>query len=293
MISINKLGQIATSPDWMQRLSVHLEEITPEIASKMLERNKANYRNLIQGNKNKITQDMLNGRWSFTNATIALDENEDIVDGQHRLFGIVESGTSQIFLVVRGMPVGSKDNPAIDTGAKRSVATHLHKLGTNNANVAAAAARLLLRIKAGVTAAKTGSFQSSDSEVAAVVMSNPSIVEAAAVGLTTKRLITPSVLATWFWLVSHDDKALAEKCVRILEGNEEALSSHPFMRCKDTILELRGDKKRGQVTPDFQLRLLLSAWDKVRKGETCKLLRPFTTVRISDAADQALQRIGV
>ena len=46
---------------------------------------------------------MRNGLWELNGAAIVIDEFGNLIDGQHRLSAVVESGTTQQFVVVRNV----------------------------------------------------------------------------------------------------------------------------------------------------------------------------------------------
>lgn len=285
---------LANGTPWFEQIRVSLELVSPEEAKRYLESNKENYRTLRPGHVKRLAQDMVDGYWQFTNATIGIDVNGILTDGQHRLAAVVESGVDCWMLVVRGMPDGSADNPATDTGAKRSVSTHLSKHGVANPHIVAAAARLLFRLRGGGSANQNAKANASDTKVARIVAANPSIEEAASYTIGCKSIGMPSVFAAWFWLARHENESLAIECTQILEGDKEAMTTHPFAKLRDSLIQMRTERKKyGNINGDLQMRLSMAAWKRAMLGESVKLLRPVKALKISDAADEALQRMAV
>jgi hypothetical protein len=94
------------------------ERISPTKAQMYLNRNTGN-RKLRDGLVEKYAADMRSGKWTACLAPVAFYVNGDIADGQHRLWAIIESGTTQEFLVVRGFPREAGLN--VDTGKIRTV----------------------------------------------------------------------------------------------------------------------------------------------------------------------------
>jgi len=278
--------------NWKDKIDVQLVLVSPDMAELFLRGNEGNYRAMRNPHKRKMVADMVSGDWSFTNATIAFDVDDRLVDGQHRLSAIVESGTSQWFLIVRGMPIGSQKNPAIDTGARRSVSTHLHNQGVANSNVVASAARMLWLLKDS-SATRSGSVRAaSDTKVARMITGNPSIVDAAVATSRCRKVAKPSVVTAWYWIVAKVNAELADECILILSGSQESSTTHPFAKCREVFLQSLADKKVGGMKPDVQFRYLMSAWEKALDGATTKLLRPVNAIRIPDAAEVELQRLA-
>lgn len=105
-----------------------LETITPRVATDWLNRNTGN-RKLRDGVVDKYASDMLRGNWTECIVPIAFYENGDVADGQHRLWAIIESGTTQRFFVLRGLTREAGLN--IDTGLGRSLVDNSRISGVN------------------------------------------------------------------------------------------------------------------------------------------------------------------
>lgn len=89
--------------------------ITPDMAMDFLRHNERN-RKLSPTHIGSMVMDMQNGTWDRSPSGIAFDENGDLVDGQHRLKSIVQSGIGHWMLVIRNAPRGSH----LDTGRHRT-----------------------------------------------------------------------------------------------------------------------------------------------------------------------------
>jgi hypothetical protein len=94
------------------------ELITPAMAAKYLNLN-VNNRKATNGTVSKYAQDMVTGKWTVCAMPICFYEDGSVADGQHRLMAVVESGKSQSFFVLRGLPKEAGLN--IDTGKGRTL----------------------------------------------------------------------------------------------------------------------------------------------------------------------------
>lgn len=74
-------------------------DVTPALAAKWLERNTRN-RPLRDAVVLKYASDMRDGKWKVTGDAIAFDKNGAVVNGQHRLWAVLESGKTICMLVV-------------------------------------------------------------------------------------------------------------------------------------------------------------------------------------------------
>ena len=97
--------------------STAIETITPRIASSYLELNHRN-RPLRKTHIRSLAFDMINGDWQVTHQGIAFDTNGTLIDGQHRLYAIIEAGVPIKMLVTRGCSASSFS--ILDRGANRS-----------------------------------------------------------------------------------------------------------------------------------------------------------------------------
>jgi hypothetical protein len=98
-------------------MDISIETITPKQAEKYLQFNTSN-RNLRNSLVSQYARDMENGVWKLTHQGVAFNCDGTLLDGQHRLSAIVESGVTVQMLVARG--VDSKHQLVMDDHAKRS-----------------------------------------------------------------------------------------------------------------------------------------------------------------------------
>jgi hypothetical protein len=77
-------------------------EITPRMAADWLKRNPHN-RPLQPRVINKYVRDMLDGNWVLDGQAITLASDGTIINGQHRLSAVVQSGVTISSLVVWGV----------------------------------------------------------------------------------------------------------------------------------------------------------------------------------------------
>lgn len=99
------------------------EYIDPHLAAEYLERNTLN-RAVRAAKVAEYAADMRLGRWHDTGQGIIFDETGTLIDGQHRLLAIIESGIGVHMDVIRG--VSRSAMAYIDVGAKRSTNDYLH-----------------------------------------------------------------------------------------------------------------------------------------------------------------------
>jgi hypothetical protein len=102
-------------------------EVTPEMATAWLASNNHHNRNRRKTTVAAYATDMRNGAWLLNHQGIAFDAGDTLLDGQHRLAAIVESGVPQVMIVSTGWPAqpansGTKTMDTVDRGLSRTVA---------------------------------------------------------------------------------------------------------------------------------------------------------------------------
>jgi hypothetical protein len=112
------------------------ENITPDIAAKYLETMDGN-RTVRQTRIDAYAAQMKSGLWRKTHQGIAFDADGHLIDGQHRMWSIIESGVTVAMMVSRG--VNPEDVVAVDSGLGRSYADVGLYAGWENADPVAAA----------------------------------------------------------------------------------------------------------------------------------------------------------
>ena len=99
-------------------------KVTPEMAKDLLEKNNKN-RQLSRRKVEMMVNDIKAGKFELTHQPIAISEDGKLVDGQHRLTAVYESGIPTDMFVAYNAPRSTK----IDIGKPRDVRTSLYMAG--------------------------------------------------------------------------------------------------------------------------------------------------------------------
>ena len=119
-----------------ESMTQHIVLLTPEIALTWLKRNDIN-RPFSRGNARLLADEMTAGRWKENGESIVFDTDGTLIDGQHRLQAVLNSGREYLVPVVTGIAAAVR--PTVDTGRKRTTANNLGMAGESNAATLAAA----------------------------------------------------------------------------------------------------------------------------------------------------------
>jgi hypothetical protein len=128
----------------MHNLTVSVETIEPQQANELLERNLCN-RAIIPATVEKYAAEMKSQKWDLNGESIVIDQNGNLLNGQHRLRAVVQTGIALVVVVVRGVkPEAFK---TLDTGRNRTGRDLLTIAGLRQdlaRTVAAAASKCIL-----------------------------------------------------------------------------------------------------------------------------------------------------
>lgn len=137
--------------------------ITPDIARQMLEKN-ANNRPLSKKTLERYTRLMKDGEWGITTDAIGFDVNGRLMNGQHRLNAVIESGTEQTFFVVDDLPCDSFGYT--DEGRNRTASDVLFiGRGAKQCSVLAAIIRSHISLGKGYRMRSSDAFRPSNEQI--------------------------------------------------------------------------------------------------------------------------------
>jgi hypothetical protein len=246
-------------------MNAKLERITPETAAVMLQLNKNN-RPVSTRQVKALASEIKEGRWQVNGDTIAFSADR-LIDGQHRLMAIIESGIPVTTFVVRG--VTSESFLTKDTGKKRRTSDALAISGViNSIAVAAAIKQVWMYSKTGILS--NSGLTPSTSVLAEFFEQNSSIVKSVnLVGKKTK-LVHNSLLTALHYLFAQKDQLEADQFVNDLIYGANLDPSDPvfMLRCR-----LVDNFSSTLKLPYYCIgALIIKAWNLRREGKTVKRL---------------------
>jgi hypothetical protein len=262
----------------MGGFTITYEEITPALAETYLGKNISN-RHVRKGHFQALASDMTAGRWQSSHMALAFDTDGNLIDGQHRLLAIIESGVNQWMLVVRDVPKSVQE--VIDAGAARSGADALKLSGRVDSNhpAVAAAARIAILWDEGhhrtVRAGINGSRKVTNSEITAWVDEQLALPPGAL-------NITGAVgqARTWHGVNDLMSLSVSSFCMLLLGTVDEAdaveffnnLDSMSFTGNDDPVKQLyhrlnQAKQRKEGLRISQILWYILTAWNAFREGQ--------------------------
>jgi hypothetical protein len=266
------------------------EFIGPDMAKELLKANDKNYRKMISSCADRYTDDMDKGRWTINTATIAISKSGILLDGQHRLSGIVKSGVGIWTYVLRNVPDELIDDPNQDKGKNRSVVTYMQREGIKNSSVAAGTVRCLYRLAINVPATRTGTTSLTDAATLDVVLKMPVLffdcINRLNANSTAKKAFAPSVFCAFFYLASCKSEEEANRFFSVFVRDSDEASSHPANVLREYV-----NSYRKTISNDDFLSMAFTAFDLSVKRETRKIIRSCHGYAMHKEYKEALGRI--
>jgi hypothetical protein len=261
----------ATVPGNPDSPRYELVDITPALAKEWLDRNSHN-RNIRERVVNGYAADMLAGNWVEDGQSIKFSADGVLLDGQHRLSAIVQSGMTVHMLVVTNLAASTQDT--MDTGAKRSLADVLKLHGEEHYVTLAAA---LLRVHVWKQGARKNIKQSGNArpthrQLLSVLDGHPELRRSVQIGSRVRDSVRISggTVALCHWLFNRIDQGdCAFFFARIADG-AGLVPGDPVYALRRAIDNLA--KASGRPDEAFVTALVIKAWNFYRAGQDIQLL---------------------
>lgn len=264
MSSVENILPFNTKP------TVELVMVTPAMATQWLEKNTAN-RNIRQATVNKYARDMANGNWRLTAEPVKFAVGDRLLDGQHRLWGVVEADTIVPLFVARGLP---DDTQAyMDSGIGRTAGDHLGMRGEANAPMLAATARIGCIVDRDLLFRNRQLWAISKSDIYQWVDDNPGArrsVAFVASGEPKKVPLPPSIKAYAHFRFSQADTDAADQFFTSLGSLINIQERSAVHALSSRLRQL--EKQRVRVELPDALSVTFRAWNAHRQGRSMAVI---------------------
>lgn len=216
--------------------------LTPELATQLLERNSLN-RPLSDQHVSRIARQIKSGKWKFNGDTIKIADTNDVLDGQHRLWAVIEAKMPVETILVRG--IAREAFATIDT--LRRARSGSDVLTLNGAHqyraIIASAIPWLIRWQRNVlTDYRNPLNRIENSDIEMIYQSHGGIVLAAERASKLKAIVSPSILSFFYYVLVNRNSDIAERMMRTLEYPSAVGMSDPFFCLRSQLLNVRGKR---------------------------------------------------
>jgi len=243
--------------------------IDPDQALKWLETVNTNNRKVSDVHVRRFSRDMTEGKWRLKHEAIAFDSDGTLIDGQHRLWAIVESGVSVETFVWHNVDPASMI--VIGGGKTRSMADILNIAGENGdvGHHRLAALRAMLGGFGNpplLSSSETSeALRRHHDAIEFALAQLPTVVSARGVNTATTR----AVVARSYYSVDHT--TLKDFCRKLTTGIVTSADEGMVVLLRQHLQENRGSSYSQRMQRYGKVQRALSAW---LKGENPTRLYP-------------------
>jgi len=231
-----------------RKRAIETVTLTPEMATALLEHNTLN-RPLSDGHVRRIAGQIAADKWKFNGDTIKVSDDGAVLDGQHRLWAVIEAKKPVETIIVRGI---ARDAFAtIDTVRRaRSGGDVIALCGTvKNRNHVAMALSWLLRWQRGALDTYTlPQNKIENSDIEAAFAGHPAIVRAVDRMTGLRTLINVATGSFLYYVFTNRNAAIAERFVETLENPAGVGINDPFYRFRVYLAENRRQRREPLMT---------------------------------------------
>lgn len=247
---------------------VVVEKITPEFAEELLSRNTHN-RHIRDRHVDALSRDMQNGLWKMTGESIKIAKDGTILDGQHRLLAVVDSGVTIESAVTYNLEID--DQVVMDSGRTRTFGDHLKINGELYSHEKAALVRkIILWEQSGL---RSGVLEATRQELLDVFLTERDEIEEAcivAVRMSKAVNVPRSILSLAAYLLYKVDAEDAEFFFARCADGQDLSEGNPIYALRRALQNR--EYINSTIAAYTIMGLILKAWNAWRDGREVKVL---------------------
>lgn len=242
----------------------------PELAAQLLEHNKLN-RPISSPHVERLVRQIEGNKWRYNGDTIKIADTGDVLDGQHRLWAVIEAQKAIETIVVYG--IDKEAFATIDTIRKpRSGADilYLHGLKRNRKAVSMALAWLLRFQGETVQDYRAPQNRIENADIEEAFEAHPEMVRAVERAAKVRSIVNPAIMGFIYYITANRNPDLAERLMTTLENPAGVGVSDPFYKLRAYLLTAAG---RGQhMDPVITIAVCIKAINAAFKDEKVNVL---------------------
>lgn len=272
-----------------ETIATTVEHVTPEMATEWLAMNTDN-RPVKQQVVDRYVRIIKAGLWSLNGESIKFGPGGRLLDGQHRLWAVVEAGMPITTLVMRNVP--EEAFSTIDTGVKRTVGDTLFLHGEKNSNNLGAALGAAWKLDnlSSAELVRWGGTTPSTAELEIYLQDNPGIrdsLDKVASGLS--HVMSASMAAALHYAFGRRDKALADRFFEELASGAGLEATSPVFLLRERLTKAKAKKER--LSQAETIEYCTKAWNALRTNKPVqKLQRTSRRRRASTASPRRVSK---
>lgn len=245
-----------------------IEVVDPEKARVFL---RANYHNrkFIQSSIETFSEDMEKDNWKFTGATIKIDKDGKLLDGQHRLAAIIRTQKAQDLAIMYNLEPDCFT--VIDTGSTRRGKDVFSIQGELNCYMLASACRMYYLYDNALFLTKRWlKRRVTNNNLLNTLALHPGLRESVHIVTCSKvfkSLVSPSMIAFCYYLFHQINEKDADTFFTQIETGAEIQAGSAVLKLRDKFLRNKADRNYT-INTIYACAITIKAWNAFRHGET-------------------------
>lgn len=243
---------------------ITVEKVTPAMAAQLLGTMSGN-RQLRMRMVNRYAREMIAGKWQLNGESIKVSHQGKLIDGQHRLNAVIQSGVSVQMVVIRGVDAAAF--LTLDTGVSRNYHDATTIAGRDWLPEAGSIARWWMKYERGVTttAAKVAP---SHQEMDDMIARHPGIPESARF-IKSLRVVQNRCGAGVQGFVhafasEKYDREMADSFMQDLNDGASLVKGSPIYALRQRLI----DYSERKPLAEHVLAITIKVWNAWMNGET-------------------------
>jgi hypothetical protein len=254
--------------------------VTPRMAEEILSRNTRN-RPLKAGVVERYARDMAAKKWKHNAMPIRIAADGTLMDGQHRLWAVIESATPTDMILLDGLPEDAIDS--IDNGAARGYSDYrtIRAKAEGQAMSYPNEFQAVLRwiywyqtmwpsLSRGRVGSKIGTFAELD-EIAEQYPKLTEYIGDAKAAVHKTHIIRQSTLAFVYSLAAEYDQNKAALWLDVLQRGVTDVPDHPALALRERMISAKVNREK--LDPMHELVFVIKSWNAWAQGQGLRAVR--------------------
>jgi hypothetical protein len=240
------------------------------MARELLSSNSHN-RNMRTERVAQLVDVLRRGEWILNGETIKIAEDGTLIDGQHRLQAVVDSGVTIESLVMRDMPLAVQDT--VDTGRRRRLSDILAIEGESDSHALGAALSMLHRFRSGTSINYSHAGAPSPQQALELLEREPTLRDSVREARRVTKYVGGPIgvfSALHHLFVEVDPEAAKDFFDRLADGANLS-PGDPLLHLRNQLARPRQDRNYAQ-SPSNIAALTIKAFNLRRAGRNVDLL---------------------
>lgn len=249
---------------------MELVGFSPMVAEEWLLRARPN-RQVVPNVVRQYARVMRAGGWCINGEPLIVNDNDELLNGQHRLLAVIEADVSVDMLVVRG--VSNDSFPTIDTGRIRVGRDALSIHGFADPQTLNAAARWLWKYERsnGCLTTTSAHERPTNAEILELLKQHPDLPASVPVGRSVDRLLGRGTAAFCHYIFAMRDRVATDKFFDNLGRGENLREGQAIYVLREYLLANRQAKHK--MSQQYQIALMIRGFNYERAGRFTKNIR--------------------